>query len=102
MVRIKGEANAPIKITEFTDFQCPSCAQGSKYLKKFMEGHPKAVHLEMKYYPLNMHRHAFMSARYAECAGKSNTGPNDRISHLILPEYRLARREVIIKPRIGK
>jgi len=69
-VRVKGESAAPLQVTEFIDFQCPACASGAKYLKKFMEEHPSAVHLEMKYYPLKMHKHAFLSARYAECAGQ--------------------------------
>jgi len=66
--RIKGSKNAPVKIVEFIDFQCPACANGAKYLKQFMEDHPGQIHLEMKYFPLSMHAHAFMSSRYAQCA----------------------------------
>ena len=50
--RIKGSKNAPVKIVEFIDFQCPACANGAKYLKQFMEDHPGQIHLEMKYFPL--------------------------------------------------
>lgn len=66
--RVKGERNAKIRITEFMDFQCPACAQGAVYLKKIMQEHPQAIRLEMKYFPLHNHPHAFLSARYAECA----------------------------------
>ncbi len=66
--RVKGNPQTPVKIVEFIDFQCPSCAHGSKILKKFMAENPMTIQLELKYYPLNMHRHAFLSAYYAECA----------------------------------
>lgn len=68
--RIKGEAMAPIQIVEFIDFECPACAAGAKYLKKVMQKNPSSIHLEMKYYPLAMHKHGVISAKYAECAGK--------------------------------
>lgn len=64
----KGNPKASIKITEFADFQCPACAEGAKYLKGLMKTHPQAIYLEMKYFPLQMHQHAYLSARYAECA----------------------------------
>ena len=68
-----GDPHAPIRITEFIDFQCPSCASGFKYLKKFMKDHPHTVLLRIKHYPLtSVHKHAFISARYAECASKQD------------------------------
>jgi protein-disulfide isomerase len=69
-LKVKGGEGAPIKITEFLDFQCPACAQGAQYLKEIMEKHPKAVRLELKYFPLAMHAHGELSARYAECAAR--------------------------------
>ncbi len=68
--RVKGEAKAPVKITEFIDFQCPACAEGAVYLKKFMEENPKLIRLELKYYPLRNHAHGLLSAKYAECAAR--------------------------------
>jgi len=66
--KIKGNNDAPLKITEFIDFQCPACANGSKYLKETMERHPQLIRLQLKHFPLQMHRYGFLSARYAECA----------------------------------
>jgi len=67
--KIHGPLNAPIKIVEYIDFQCPACAAGSKFLKKFMLENPDKISLELKYYPLSsIHRHAFLAARYTECA----------------------------------
>ena len=66
--KVKGHAKAPVKITEFIDFQCPACAAGAMYLKSEMKKHPQSIRLELKHYPLPMHRHGVTSSQYAECA----------------------------------
>ena len=68
--RVKGGEEAPIQIIEYIDFQCPACAKGAKYLKKIIEENSQKFHLELKYYPLSMHKHGFISAEYAECAAR--------------------------------
>ena len=70
--RAKGSPNAKLQITEYIDFQCPSCAYGSKYLSEIIEKHPDLIRLELKYYPLNMHKHAFVASKYAECSLKQD------------------------------
>ena len=72
LARTKGPNNAPVRIVEFADFQCPACAQGAKYLRSAFEKYTDQIHLEMKYFPLAMHQHGFLSARYAECAARQN------------------------------
>ena len=68
-VRAKGDPSAPYHIVEFIDFECPACAAGAKYLKEVMEKNKSLIYLEVNYYPLEkVHRHAFLSAMYAECA----------------------------------
>src|SRR3990167_7020996 len=68
MTRFKGNPSAPLHIVEFIDFQCPACAYGVKYLKQVMGDHPDLIYLQMKYFPLTMHKHSMLSARYAQCA----------------------------------
>ena len=68
--KVKGDKNAPVKITEFIDFQCPACAQGAKYLKEEIQRHPELIRLQIKHFPLKMHRHGLLSAQYAECAAQ--------------------------------
>jgi len=68
--RVKGNEKAPLKITEFIDFQCPACARGSIYLKKLIQDHPDLIRLELKYFPLRMHKHGELSSFYAECAAR--------------------------------
>ncbi len=68
--RMKGNPQAPVKIVEFIDFQCPACAQGAKMLNARLKQYPDQIHLEMRYFPLKMHAHAFLSSRFAECAAR--------------------------------
>lgn len=68
--RSKGNPQAAVKIVEFIDFQCPACAQGAKMLNARLKQHPDQVYVEMKYFPLKMHTHAFLSSRFAECAAR--------------------------------
>jgi len=68
--KIKGDSNAPLKITEFIDFQCPACAKGAMYLKTEMQRHPGMIRLQLKHFPLQMHQFGFLSAQYAECAAE--------------------------------
>lgn len=70
--RAKGDPKAAIQIVEYIDFQCPACAQGAQYLKQCLRKFPDKFYLEMKYYPLGMHRHAFVAAQYAECSAQQN------------------------------
>ena len=68
--KIKGSNDAPVKVTEFIDFQCPACAFGAKYLKEVMQRHPELIRLQLKHFPLQMHKHGFLSAQYAECSAE--------------------------------
>jgi protein-disulfide isomerase len=68
--RVKGNPQSPMKIVEFIDFQCPACAMGALFLKEAIDQYPNQIFLEMKYFPLPMHAHAYTAARYAECAAR--------------------------------
>ncbi len=68
--RAKGNKDAPIKIIEFIDFQCPACAKGAAYLKEKTKEYPSQLRVEVRHYPLQMHRHGFLSSQYAECASR--------------------------------
>lgn len=67
---VRGNANAPVTLEEFGDFQCPSCGSYEPELKK-MEGEfgdkMKVVFRELPLLP--MHEHALMAAQAAEAAG---------------------------------
>ncbi len=73
---VKGDANAPITIVEFSDFQCPFCARfytqtlGQIEREYIDTGKVKLVY---KDFPLNsIHPNAQKAAEAARCAGEQN------------------------------
>jgi len=67
--RSKGDQDAPLRILEFVDFQCPECARGSKLIRSYMMQYPKSIFLAVKYYPLG-ELNSMVSALYGECAAE--------------------------------
>ena len=65
---IKGNANAPVTIVEFTDFQCPSCAQQHPVLERIVSEFGDRVRLVVRDFPLSQHTHAPKAAEAAEAA----------------------------------
>lgn len=49
---LTGNADAKVVLVEFSDFQCPYCAQAHKTLKEFMAKHQNEVKLVYKHLPL--------------------------------------------------
>lgn len=65
-----GAEDAPIRVVEFTDFQCPFCAQGAARLHDLQQRYPGRLALIIRHFPLiSIHPHAFAAAIAAECAG---------------------------------
>lgn len=64
-----GAADAPIKLIEFTDFQCPYCARYVPTLRAVQSRHPGVVARLFLHYPISeIHPHARAAAVAAECA----------------------------------
>ena len=67
--RSQGDPNAPIKVIEFMDPQCKSCADASKLMKNYIYTYPKKIYWQIKFFPLvKAHLYALKSAIYSECA----------------------------------
>jgi protein-disulfide isomerase len=66
--RAKGNPQASIKIIEFIDFQCPACAKGYQLIHEYLAKNPDKFYVELRYFPLAMHKHGLLSARLGECA----------------------------------
>jgi protein-disulfide isomerase len=64
----KGTASAPVTVIEFTDFQCPSCAQMETILAKLLTEYGDRVRLVVRDFPLAQHKEAFKAAEAAEAA----------------------------------
>jgi len=68
--RSKGDPQASVRIVEFVDFQCPACAYGAKMLHGYFQDYSKDMFVQMKYFPLRMHKHSLLAAQYAQCAAR--------------------------------
>jgi len=64
----KGNPNAPVTIVEFTDFQCPSCAQQHPVLERIVSEFGDRVRLVVRDFPLSQHANAPKAAEAAEAA----------------------------------
>lgn len=67
--RRSGPADAPVVVTEYSDFQCPRCAKAQPALKALMTRYADRARLEFRHYPLAAHRWSQTAARAAEAAG---------------------------------
>lgn len=64
----KGSAVAPVTIVEFTDYQCPSCADARPLLERLLTEYRGKVQLVVRDFPLEQHADAFKAAEAAEAA----------------------------------
>jgi protein-disulfide isomerase len=63
-----GPKDARVTLVEFSDFQCPYCAQAVVKLKAVLKAYPSQVKLVFKQYPLDMHSQAALAAAAAVAA----------------------------------
>jgi protein-disulfide isomerase len=64
----RGNANAPVTIVEFTDFQCPACAAMHPVLEEVLKSYGDKVRFVVRDFPLNMHDNARKAAEAANAA----------------------------------
>ncbi len=69
-----GGKDAKVTIVEFSDFQCPYCAQGSKVLRQLKKKYGKKIKVVMKQFPLPFHTQAKKASVAALCANEQSTG----------------------------
>jgi protein-disulfide isomerase len=67
---VRGPKDAPVTIIEFSDFQCPYCAQAKTLVDQVLKAYPQNVNFVYKNFPLPMHPNADPAARAALAAGK--------------------------------
>ncbi|MGA9722852.1 MAG: thioredoxin domain-containing protein [Candidatus Binatus sp.] len=69
----QGPANAPVRIVEFADFECPFCAHAFSVIETLVNTTYKGkVKVIFKAYPLGQHLWALKAAEAAECARLQN------------------------------
>ena len=65
---VRGDANAPVTIVEFTDFQCPACAAMNPVLEEVLKSYGNKVRFVVRDFPLNIHDNARKAAEAANAA----------------------------------
>jgi protein-disulfide isomerase len=68
-MHIRGNANAPVTLEEFGDFQCPPCGSLSGFLDELVKEYHPRLRIVFRNYPLENHQHAREAALAAEAAG---------------------------------
>jgi protein-disulfide isomerase len=63
-----GPENAKVTIVEFSDFQCPYCAQAHETVHQLRERYPDQVRIVFRHFPLAFHEHARLAAQAALAA----------------------------------
>lgn len=66
---VKGPADAPITIVEWSDYQCPFCARVNPTLAQVRQAYGDKVRIVFKDFPLPNHAEAPKAAEAAHCAG---------------------------------
>ena len=64
----KGSATAAVTLVEFTDYQCPSCAQTQPVIERIAAEYGDRVRVVIRDFPLTIHENAFRAAEAAEAA----------------------------------
>lgn len=66
----KGNQNVKVTLVEYSDFQCPGCAQMYPIIKQMAETFKDDLKVVYRHYPLKqIHKNAELAARASEAAG---------------------------------
>ena len=66
-LKVQGPMAAPVKLVEFSDFQCPSCRAVQTDIKSLFKNYPGKVQLTYKHFPLTSHQWSIYAHQAAEC-----------------------------------
>lgn len=65
----RGDADAPVTVVEFIDFQCEACAFMHPIIQQILDAYVGKVRLVVRYFPLDQHKNAKAAVFAAEAAG---------------------------------
>lgn len=64
----KGDPNAPVRIVEFGDYQCPACGAAYPIVKDVTAKNADKIYIVFRNFPLSVHPNAEIAAKAAESA----------------------------------
>lgn len=67
---VRGNPAAPVTLVEFSDFQCPYCAQAQQHVSAVLKARGEKVRFVYLHYPLDFHKWAKPAAIASECAAR--------------------------------
>lgn len=68
---VKGNPDAAVVLTEYSDFQCPACRQAFPFISELVEQYKDDLRFEYKHFPIErIHPYALPAAMAAEAAGQ--------------------------------
>ena len=70
---VRGDADAPVTIVEFSDFECPYCRLASETVETVLARYAKDVKLVYAHFPLSNHPWATPAAIASTCAAQQST-----------------------------
>jgi protein-disulfide isomerase len=83
---VQGPEKAALTIVEFSDLQCPYCAQTAPVLDSISRAYPNDVKIVFKHFPLSFHPQAKAAAAAAMAAGKQ--GKFFEFRYKVAPHFR--------------
>ena len=66
-LKVQGPMAAPVKLVEYSDFQCPSCRAVQTDIKGLFKNYLGKVQLTYKHFPLTSHQWSIYAHQAAEC-----------------------------------
>ncbi len=69
-VNIQGNTKAKVTLIEYSDYQCPYCANAHPIVLALQQKYGSKINFAHKHFPLSFHPYAVPAALAAECAGE--------------------------------
>ncbi len=94
-----GKTNSDVIVIEYSDTECPFCAQLHPTIKKIQDEYASKVSFVYRYFPLTqIHPHAFDEARSIFCVGKV-AGAQKRMDYINeMFTYKISKQNMVLPP----
>ncbi len=104
-----GNPQAKVTLVEFSDFECPHCANNHKHMRELLNAMGSEIRVVYKNFPLDpacntggSHRLACHAARVARCVFKlGGKDPFQKIQHILFEEQKSFTKESMKKSALA-